>query len=215
MTALALVPAPGALTAEVVEQRVQRIRDALVFSLTELSALRAENAHVVAFGPGCAWHTACEAWFGDLGSLRLQGSPEAVAERNALVQSMRADEAIGTTRRIRERLGISSYAVQQALAEHDPAPDRIVGADGASRVARAGRQEPQEAPAGAVWEQAYEYLRRAGERGLTRQSLAKVAGWSDGKAGGVLVRLRRKGLAVEDGRRVADYAVHVAVEVES
>jgi hypothetical protein len=201
------------MSLEQIDAEVEAIRAELVSPLRRLARLREAGAHLTAFGPGITWHEAVERWLGDLGSLRLQGSPEAIVERDALVHSMR--EAGLATRPIRERLGVSAYAVQEALRKHDPAPERIVGADGASRSARAGRQAPQEAPAGEVWEQAYEYLRRAGERGLTRQSLAKVAGWSDGKAGGVLVRLRRKGLAVEDGRRVADYAVHVAVEVGS
>jgi hypothetical protein len=99
--------------------------------LRRLAELREAGAHLTAFGPSVTWHEAVERWLGDLGSLRLSGSPEALVERNALVHSIRATGA--TTRAIRERLGISSYAVQQALAEHDPAPDRIVGADGASR----------------------------------------------------------------------------------
>jgi hypothetical protein len=109
------------------------------------------------------------------------------------VQSIRATGA--TTRAIRDRLGVSAYAVQQALAEHDPAPDRIVGADGASRSSRGTRREQLAAPTGRVYEQAAEYLRRAVD-GLTLAELARVAGWSEGKASGALSDcVRRKGTA--------------------
>src|SRR4051794_12151433 len=148
-----------------IEEEVAAIRAELVSPLRRLARLRAAGAHLTAFGPSITWHEAVERWLGDLGSLRLQGSPEAIAERDALVHSMRAAGA--TTRVVRERLGISSYAVQQALAVHDPAPERITGADGASRSSRGTRREELPAPVGRVFEQAAEYVRRAGSAGLT------------------------------------------------
>jgi hypothetical protein len=183
-----------------VEARVQAIREALAFSLQGLAELREADAHLVA-GYG-SWHEACEAWFGDLRSLRLTGSPAAVAEREALVRSMREQ---GTpTRAIRERLGVSSYAVQQALAEGDPAPEVIEGADGRQRSSRTGRQatvEPLPAPEGQRWQQAAEWCRR-NPSGLTLGQLAGLAGWSEGAASGALTRAVRHGVVVrEDGPR--------------
>jgi hypothetical protein len=200
-----------ALSVEEVEERVARIRDALSFSLAELASLRAQQAHLVCgFG---SWHEACEAWFGDLRSLRLAGSPDAVAERDALVRSLR--ETGATTRAIRDRLGVSAYAVQQALAEGDPAPERIVGADGASRSSRGARREQLPAPVGRVFEQAAEYLRRAVD-GLTLAELAAVAGWSEGKASGALSDcVRRKGTAVRSEVLRGGMRVHYPIEVGS
>jgi hypothetical protein len=181
------------MTRDEVEFRVVQIRESLAFSLRGLAELRNAEAHMICgFG---TWHEFCEWAFGDLGSLRLSGSPEALVERNALVHSIRATGA--TTRAIREYLGISAYAVQQALAEHDPAPDRIVGADGASRSSRGTRREALPAPEGKVFEQAAEYVRRAGG-GLTIGGLAAVAGWSEGKASGALTRALRAGLIVRE-----------------
>jgi hypothetical protein len=179
-----------------IEEEVAAIRAELVSPLRRLARLREAGAHLTAFGPSITWHEAVERWLGDLGSLRLSGSPEAIVERDALVQSIRATGA--TTRAIRERLGISSYAVQQALAGHDPAPDRIVGADGASRSSRGQRREVLPAPEGKVFEQAAEYVRRAGAGGLTIGGLAAVAGWSEGKASGALTRALRAGLVVRE-----------------
>jgi hypothetical protein len=176
-----------------IEEEVAAIRSELVSPLRRLARLREAGAHLTAFGPAVTWHEAVERWLGDLGSLRLQGSPEAIVERDALVHSLRASGA--TTRAIRDRLGVSSYAVQQALAGGDPAPERIVGADGASRSARGQRREQLPPPVGRVFEQAAEYLRRAAD-GLTLAELARVAGWSEGKASGALSDcVRRKGTA--------------------
>lgn len=195
------------MTREEVDRRVASIRDALAFSLRGLAELRGADAHLIAgFG---SWHEACEVWFGDLRSLRLTGSPEAVAEREALVRSMR--DAAMPTRAIRERLGVSSYAVQQALREGDPAPEVLIGADGRQRAARTGARpvvEPLPAPAGRVWQQAAEWLRRHPE-GLTLVELARVAGWSEGKASGALSDLVRvRGLAVRTEDRRGGMRVH-------
>jgi hypothetical protein len=125
------------------------------------------------------------------------------------VQSIRATGA--TTRAIRDRLGVSAYAVAQALAEHDPAPERIVGADGASRSSRGARREQLAPPTGRVYEQAAEYLRRAGD-GLTLAELARVAGWSEGKASGALSDcVRRKGTATRSEVLRGGMRVHYPV----
>jgi hypothetical protein len=192
-----------------IEVEVQAIRAELVSPMQRLARLRAAGAHLTAFGPSVTWHDAVERWLGDLRVLRLSGSPEAVAERDALVRSLREQGA--STRAIRDRLGISSYAVQQVLDGGDPAPERIVGADGASRSSRGQRREPVAAPSGRVYEQAAEYLRRAVD-GLTLVELARVAGWSEGKASGALSDcVRRKGLAVRSEVLRGGMRVHYAV----
>lgn len=191
-----------------IEEEVEAIRAELVSPLHRLARLREAGAHLTAFGPSVTWHEAVERWLGDLRVLRLTGSPEAVAERDALVQSIRATGA--TTRAIRDRLGVSAYAVQQALDGHDPAPERIVGADGASRSSRGTRREELSAPAGRVFEQAAEFVRRAG--GLTIGGLAQVAGWSEGKASGALTRAMRAGLVVRESGPRGTVRRHLAVE---
>lgn len=192
------------LTLDEIDAEVAAIRAELARPLRRLAYLRAAGAHLTA--GFSTWHEACEAWFGDLQSLRLQGSPEAVAEREALVWSMRRQGA--ATRAIRERLGVSSYAVNEALRKLDPAPDRVEGADGRSRSARTGRAEVVElsAPIGARWEQAAEWVRRAAcgliagrpAGGLTIVDLARVAGWSEGAASGALTRATRHGAVTRE-----------------
>jgi hypothetical protein len=196
-----------------IEVEVEAIRAELVSPMQRLARLRAAGAHLTAFGPSVTWHDAVERWLGDLRVLRLTGSPEAVAERDALVRSLREQGA--STRAIRDRLGISSYTVQQVLDGGDPAPERIVGADGASRSSRGQRREPVAAPTGRVYEQAAEYLRRAVD-GLTLVELARVAGWSEGKASGALSDcVRRKGLAVRSDGLRGGMRIHYACEVRS
>jgi hypothetical protein len=194
-----------------IEEEVAAIRAELVSPLRRLARLREAGAHLTAFGPSVSWHEAVERWLGDLGSLRLQGSPEAIVERDALVYSLRAAGA--TTRAVRERLGISSYAVQQALAGHDPAPERIVGADGASRSSRGQRREALPAPTGRVWQQAREWLLRH-PQGLTLVELARVAGWTEGKASGALSDCRRRGVALRVEERRDGQRVHLGVPEE-
>jgi hypothetical protein len=201
------------MSLEQIEAEVAAIRVELVSPLRRLARLREAGAHLTAFGPGITWHEAVERWLGDLGSLRLSGSPEAVVERDALVHSLRASGA--TTRAVRERLGISSYAVQEALREHDPAPERIVGADGASRSSRGTRREALPAPVGMVFEQAAEYVRRAGSEGLTIGGLAHEAGWSEGKASGALTRALRAGLILREAGPRGTVRRHFPVEVGS
>lgn len=217
MSALQLVAVDGEVldrrpSRDEVAERVEAIRSALAFSLVELRRLREDEGHLVAFGEGTAWHEACERWFGDLQSLRLTGA-EGRVERVALVRSIRATGA--STRAIRERLGVSAYAVNEALREADPAPEQLVGADGRTRSSRTGRQAPVEelpAPSGRVWQVAAEYLRRH-PAGLTLVELARVAGWTEGKASGALSDLVRvRGLAVRledrrDGQRVHVHAI--------
>lgn len=206
-------PQAGMSLAEI-DAEVAAIRSELRRPLERLARLREAGAHLTAFGPDCSWHEAVERWLGDLRTLRLSGSPEAVAEREALIYSMR--EAGLATRPIRERLGVSSDSVAKALSKADPAPERIIGADGAERASRTGRSAPQAAPAGRVWQQAAEWLRRASEgelrgheRGLTLRELAAVAGWSEGKASGALSDLLRRCLAERIEERRDGYRLHL------
>jgi hypothetical protein len=196
------------MTLAEIDAEVSAIRAELVRPLRRLSALRAAGAHLTAFGPGTPWHVAVERWLGDLTALRLSGSPEAIAERDALVWSMR--EAGEATRPIRERLGISSYAVNEALRRFDPAPEEITSTDGRTMRSRTGRAQTPAPPTGRKWQQAAEHLRRA-EDGLTIASLAKAGGWSEGSASGLLSDLLRRGLAVRTEERRDGMRVHRAV----
>jgi hypothetical protein len=199
------------LTLAEIDAEVAAIRAELTRPLQRLARLRAAGAHLTA--GFSSWHEAVEVWLGDLQALRLTGSPEAVAEREALVWSMREQGA--ATRAIRERLGVSAYAVNEALRKLDPGPERVEGADGRSRSSRTGRRAPVvelPAPTGRVWQVAAEYLRRH-PAGLTLVELARVAGWTEGKASGALSDLVRvRGLAVRledrrDGQRVHVHAI--------
>lgn len=198
--------ATAAVTPEWVDGKVAEVRDALRVSLTGLAELRAADAHLVA--GFLTWHEACEAWFGDLGSLRLSGSAEARTERDHLVWSLR--EAGAHTRAIRERLGVSSYAVDQALRKQDPAPDRVTADDGTQRPARTGRAEPEQ-PCRYKWQTGDRLMRRAAD-GLTLAELAKAAGWSEGSASGVLSDLRGRGLAERHEDRRAGMRIHRPVQ---
>jgi hypothetical protein len=210
------------LTLAEIDAEVAAIRGELARPLQRLARLRAAGAHLTAFGPGITWHEAVERWLGDLQSLRLAGSPEAVVEREALIHSIRATGA--ATRAIRERLGVSSYAVNEALRKHDPAPERVEGADGRSREARTGRATPVEAleaPEGPRWRQAAEWVRRAAAGlipgrpagGLTLGDLAREAGWSEGAASGALNRAMRHGAVVRAEGRRGTVRAHFPAEV--
>jgi IclR helix-turn-helix domain len=197
----------ASMTLAEIDAEVQAIRVELVRPLQRLARLRAAGAHLTAFGPDTAWHDAVAWWLGDLTALRLSGSPEAVAEREALIWSLR--EGGAATRAIRERLGVSSGVVSEALRRWDPAPDQITSADGRTMRSRTGRAEPQ-TPAGRKWQQADRLLRAAPE-GLTIASLARAGGWSEGSASGLLSDLLRRGLAVRSEERRDGMRVHRAV----
>jgi len=206
-------PMTRPLSLEEIDAEVAAIRRELSSPLLRLARLREAGAHLTA---GFAtWHEAVAAWLGDLRTLRLSGSAEARQEREALIHSIRATGA--STRAIREQLGVSSDAVATALRERDPAPERIVGADGRARAAQTGRQQRPELPApeGRVWQQAAEWLRRATEGelpkhegGLTLRELAALAGWSEGKASGALSDLLRRCLAERLEDRRGGYRLH-------
>jgi hypothetical protein len=186
---------------------VAAIRSELRRPLERLAMLREAGAHLTAFGPGTSWHEACLAWFGDLADLRLTGTKAAIAEREHLIWSMRA--AGDNTRVIRDRLGVGASAVDDALRKHDPAPERITASDGRAMPARTGRVAPREEPAEEpTWVLLLAELRRATD--AHRLELAGRLRWSEGRVGGALVRLRRKGLAAETGGRRDGYALWAA-----
>jgi hypothetical protein len=215
-------PAPVAgMSLDEIDAEVALIRAELVSPLHRLARLREAGAHLTAGYE--SWHEAVAAWLGDLRAVRLTGSAEARAERDALVWSMREQ---GTpTRAIREALGVSSDAVAKALRQHDPAPERVVGADGRSREARTGRAVVVEllaAPEGLRWQQAAEYVRRAAagllpghEGGLTIIGLARVAGWSEGAASGALTRALRHGAVTRVEGPRGTLRAHLPVEVSA
>lgn len=187
-----------------IDAEVAAIREELVRPLQRLAVLREAGAHLTAFGPDTAWHTACQRWFGDLADLRLVGTKAAIAERDALIWSMR--EAGDSTRVIRDALGVGASAVADALAKRDPAPERIVATDGRVLSARTGRREAEPRP-GPKWQQGLLHLRKAAD-GLTLAELAKAAGWSEGSASGVLSDLRRRQLVERAEDRRGGMRVH-------
>lgn len=155
-----------------------------------------------------SFHAWAEYVVGDLAALRLTSVPEAIGVRQALVRSLRADGAAQAA--IVRRLGVSAGTVRNDLRDDDPAPERIVGADGRSRQARTAvaPSAPLPAPAGRVWQQAAEWLRRH-PAGLTLVELARVAGWTEGKASGALSDVRRRGMAVRVDDRRLGQRVHL------
>lgn len=197
---------PAATPRTVAEERAQRIRSlfgaALGYAnlaLEELAAAREARDDVTLGFP--TWHEFV-AWLigGDLRNLRLHNQPQALAERKALAQSMR--EAGMTYRPIADALGVSLGSVRNDLGVARPKVEPVA---------------PLPAPTGPVWAQALEWLRRHPE-GLTYVELARVAGWTEGKASGALAYLgpatakhpQRKGLAVRTEQWRGGIRVHIA-----
>jgi hypothetical protein len=197
------VSAARTLTLPEIDAEVALIRAELRRPLERLSLLREAGAHLTAFGPGVSWHEACLRWFGDLADLRLTGTQAAITEREHLIWSMR--EAGDSTRVIRDRLGVGARAVAEALSKRDPAPGKVTGADGVQRPARVTRLPEPEPAVTSSEELLLAELRRTGE--AHRLRLAHALRWSEGRVGGALVRLRRKGLAAETGGRADGYAL--------
>jgi hypothetical protein len=197
------VSAARTLTLPEIDAEVALIRAELRRPLERLSFLREAGAHLTAFGPGVSWHEACLRWFGDLADLRLTGTRAAITEREHLIWSMR--EAGDSTRVIRDRLGVGSRAVAEALSKRDPAPGKVTGADGVQRPARVTRLPEPEPAVTSSEELLLAELRRTRE--AHRLRLAHALRWSEGRVGGALVRLRRKGLAAETGGRADGYAL--------
>lgn len=185
-------------SAEVVELEAA-VRADLAGAVAHLTMLREAGAHTLSGFD--SWGAYVVARFGDLlAELRL-----AVEDRRAVIHTLR--EGGDSQGSIARRLGVSGDTVSRDLAATgDPAPERIVSADGSVRVARTGRAE---APAGKLWQQAAEVLRRRGARGVTLVELARAMRVTEGSASGLLSYLRRKGLAERTEERRAAQRVHV------
>lgn len=190
------------LTPAEIEQLEAETRADLTSAIVNLTRLREADAHQVR---GYAtWHSYVLDRFGDL--LRQLRLPR--PERLALVASM--DDAGMTVTEIQERLGVARGTVQN---------DRAA----LGRVIPIGpRRKPEPAPhppAGKVYQQAAEWLRRAQlglidgiEHGLTLVELAELTGWTEGKSSGALTYLRDRGLAVRLEDRRAGQRVHVLTD---
>lgn len=184
---------PVHLTAVGARRLTDQIRHHLGSAITKLTQAR-EGGADTALGYD-TWHAYVEAEFGDLRELRLP-----VVERRALVNSMRAVDPPMPVRAIAGKLGVSVGTVHGDLPETQQ-----------RATVTPLREAPQPAPTGRVYEQAAEYLRRQGERGLTRLELAMEAGWTEGRAGGALVDTVRVGLGARADVWRAGQRVFVAV----
>lgn len=191
------------ISASEVAEHEAAVRADLAGAVAHLTLLREAGAHTLSGFD--SWGAYVVARFGDLlGELRL-----AIEDRRAVTYALREDgDSQGA---IARRLGVSSDTVSRdLLVTGDPAPERITSADGSVRAARTGRTE---APAGKLWEQAAEVMRRRGAKGVTLVELARAMKITEGSASGLLSYLRRKGLAERTEDRRAAQRVHVAREL--
>lgn len=194
----------------------------LISALTNLERLRAGSAHVVAGFPD--WHDYVLARFGDLlDQLRMP-----IAERRELVLRLRRGDGVKgmSQRAIAAKLGVGLGTVSEDIAElrRDgrlvDEPAKVTSGDGRDRPSRGESRPgvaatvavavPLPAPAGRVYQQAAEWLRRT-DGGLTLVELAAVAGWTEGKASGALSYLTHpsRALAVRLEEERAGQRVHV------
>jgi hypothetical protein len=195
VTALHLVPAADA-ELDALEQAVDT---GLATAIDALAALRRRQAHVDRGYQ--TWGEYLVARFGDaLRRLRLDREDH-LAVVDYLARPHGEDGKPTPVRQIADALGIAVNTVQG----HREALGLRVVKD---------RPEPLPAPAGKVWQQTAEHLRRAGDRGLTLVELAARAGWTEGKASGALSDVRRRGLAVRTEDRRAGQRVHLATEAQ-
>lgn len=220
------------LSAADLERLELATRADLTGAVVNLTRLREGSAHEVAGFP--TWHDYVVARFGDL-LAELRGTILPVPERQELVLSMRSGGPDGkalSLRTIADRLNVGLGTVSADVGELRAAgrltaePTRTASRDGRDRPARTGTDVPARAvvvplaaPTGRVWQQATEWLRRADEGvlpgfsvGLTLVELARVAGWTEGKASGALTDVQRRGTAVRLEDRRADQRVHVITD---
>ena len=194
MTGLHAVPDLPDADLDALEQAVD---NGLATAIDALAALRRRNAHTDR-GYG-TWGEYLVARFGDaLRRLRLDREDH-LAVVDYLARPHGEDGKPTPVRQIADALGIAVNTVQG----HREALGLRVAKD---------RPEPLPAPSGKRYQQAAEYLRRAGDRGLTLVELAKVSGWTEGAASGVLTDVRRRGLAQRTEDRRAGQRVHYATE---
>jgi hypothetical protein len=193
---LALVPDLPDADLDALEQAVEQGLTAAVASLTRLRELHAHTRRGFE-----RWHLYVFDRFGDL--LALLRLPD--EERRALIASMSTPAGDhGKPVPVREQARLLGIAVNTVQADREALGLRVVK----------DRPEPLPAPAGKVWQQAAEHLRRAGDRGLTLVELAAVAKWTEGKASGALTDVRRHGLAQRTEDRRAGQRVHLATEAD-
>ncbi len=231
MSGLALVAVDGQVLdrtldlagAEALTTRGVAYREQALDGLRGLLGVLAEGAERRAWAP--LGYPSLHAWAeyvaGDLAELRLTSRPEAVGVRQQLTRSLRADGA--TQAAIVRRLGVSAGTVRNDLRADDPAPERIVSADGSVRRSRTAvaPSAPLPAPEGPRWAQAAEWVRRAAAglvagreaAPLTLGELARLAGWSEGAASGALTRAMRRGLVERLPGKRGTVRGHVPVEV--
>jgi hypothetical protein len=194
VTALHAVPDLPDADLDALEQAVEQGLTAAVASLTRLREVHAHTRRGFAL-----WHEYVLDRFGGL--LALLRLPD--EERRALIASMSTPAGgHGKPVPVREQARLLGIAVNTVQADREALGLRVVK----------DRPEPPPAPTGKVWQQAAEHLRRAGDRGLTLVELARVSGWTEGAASGVLTDVRRRGLAVRTEDRRAGQRVHLATE---
>jgi hypothetical protein len=189
-----------ALSAVEVAEHEAATRADLSGAVTHLTILRDGGAAELSGFD--SWGAYVVARFGDLlAELRL-----AVEDRRAVIHALRGEGRSMAS--VARELRVSEDTVaRDLLVTGDPAPERITSADGSVRKARTGRAEP---PAGKLWQQAAELLRRRGDRGVTLVELARAMKITEGSASGLLSYLRGKGLAVRTEERRAAQRVHVS-----
>jgi hypothetical protein len=195
VTGLHAVPDLPDADLDALEAAVEQGLTAAVASLTRLREVHAHTRRGFEH-----WHGYVLSRFGGL--LRLLRLPD--EERVALVQSMS-----GATAEHPKGMPVREQAKLLGVAPGTVQSDRRA----LGLVVVKDRPEPLPAPAGKVWQQAAEHLRRAGDRGLTLVELAAVAKWTEGKASGALSDVRRRGLAVRTEDRRAGQRVHLAATV--
>jgi hypothetical protein len=193
---LALVPDLPDADLDALEQAVEQGLTAAIASLTRLREVHAHTRRGFEH-----WHGYVLSRFGDL--LRLLRLPD--EERVALVQSMS-----GATVEHPKGMPVREQAKLLGVAPGTVQSDRRA----LGLVVVKDKPEPLPAPSGKRYQQAAEYLRRAGDRGLTLVELAKVSGWTEGAASGVLSDVRRRGLATRTEDRRAGQRVHLATEAQ-
>ncbi|TFV83177.1 hypothetical protein [Blastococcus sp. CT_GayMR16] len=195
MPAETLRPLPSL---ELVDQLEVATRDDLSSAIDNLGRLRDLDAHLLRGFD--TWHTYVVHRFGDL--LARLNLPR--QEKVALAASMSAPTAERPTgmpvRAIAETLGVSVGTAQNYRRE----AGRVI----AFRP-RADAKLP--APAGYVYEQAAEWIRRADD-GLTLVELAGRAGWTEGKASGALTYLYDRNLVARTEDRRAGQRPHFLTE---
>lgn len=214
-----------ALSPAAIERLEMSARADLITAVATISRLRDGSAHAVA--GFTTWGEYLLARFGDLlAELHLEP-----ADRQDVVLQLRLERL--SQRAIAARLDVGLGTVSadiKALREAGrlgDEPTTVLSGDGRDRPARGASRADSEAPAasvlpapaGLVYRQAAEWLRRADAGlipghtglGLTLVELAAVAGWTEGKASGALSYLlhpaRQLAVRLEDER--SSQRVHV------